>query len=93
LNSNLQIFCQDLPSPDGFDLKNKSKPWIRSVDYHLQCCIEARFWKLASTGSNLGFLKSSTHLAGPEPIMVQGRQTQGEAFCSIFVMMFNLSLM
>jgi hypothetical protein len=50
LNSNLQISCQDLPFPDGFDLKNKSKPWIRSVDYYLECCIEARFLKLASTG-------------------------------------------
>jgi len=38
-----QISCQDLPFPDGFDLKNKSKPWIRSVDYHLECCIEVRF--------------------------------------------------
>ena len=50
LNSDLQISCQDLPFPDGFDLKNKSKPWIRSVDYYLKCCIEARFWKLAITG-------------------------------------------
>ena len=53
LNSNLQISCQDLPFPDGFDLKNKSKPWIRSVDYHLECCIEARFLKLAITGRSL----------------------------------------
>jgi hypothetical protein len=22
-------------------------PWIRSIDYHLECCIGARFWKIA----------------------------------------------
>jgi hypothetical protein len=30
-------------------MKNRPKPWIRPVDYHLECCIEARFWKIAST--------------------------------------------
>ena len=35
--------------PKGFDMKNRPKPRIRSVDYHLECCIEARFWKIAST--------------------------------------------
>jgi hypothetical protein len=31
-------------------MKNRPKPRIRPVDYHLECCIEARFRKIASTG-------------------------------------------
>ena len=31
-----------IPNSSGF----------RPVDYHLECCIEARFLKIASTGSN-----------------------------------------
>jgi hypothetical protein len=45
--SRLRISCQFLHLPKGFDLKNKSTPWIRSIDYHLECCIDARFWKIA----------------------------------------------
>jgi len=33
-------------------MKKRLKPAIRPVDYHMECCIEARFWKIASTGSN-----------------------------------------
>jgi len=31
-------------------MKNRPKPRIRPVDYHLECCIEAGFWKIASIG-------------------------------------------
>jgi hypothetical protein len=47
----INISCQDLHFPDGFDLKNKSKPSIRSVDYDLESSREARFWKIADAGS------------------------------------------
>jgi len=39
--------------PKGFDMENRPKPRIRPVDYHLECCIEARFLKIASTGSDM----------------------------------------
>jgi hypothetical protein len=32
----------------GFDMKNRPKPRIRPVVYYLECCIEARFLKIAS---------------------------------------------
>jgi len=51
LKSIPRLSCQDLHFPDGFDLKNKSKLSIRSVDYHLEWSSEARFWKIAGTGS------------------------------------------
>jgi hypothetical protein len=37
--------------PKSFGVKNRPKPRIRPVDYHLECCVEARFWKIAITGS------------------------------------------
>ena len=33
-------------------MKNKLKRRIRPIDYHLEYCIEARFWKVMSSGSN-----------------------------------------
>jgi len=40
--------------------------------------------QISTSGSNLGFLKSSTHPAGPEPNMVQGRQAQGKGIWQHF---------
>ena len=42
----LNIACQNVPLPKGFDMKNKLKPRIRSVYYWLKCCMEVRFWKM-----------------------------------------------
>jgi hypothetical protein len=50
LNPKALIACQDVSPPKGFDKKNRPKPGIRLVDRHLECCLEARFWKIASTG-------------------------------------------
>ena len=44
------LSCQDVFTPKGFDMKNRPKPRIRPVDYHLGCCIEARFGEIAITG-------------------------------------------
>jgi hypothetical protein len=35
--------------------------FTRSVDYHLECCIEARFLKMARTGSTLRFWQESVN--------------------------------
>ena len=50
MNSKPRISCQDVSPPKGFDMKNRPKPRIRPVDYHLECCIEVRFAKITSTG-------------------------------------------
>jgi hypothetical protein len=47
----LNIACKNAPLSKSFDMGKKSKLWIRSVYYYLKRCMEARFWKLASTGS------------------------------------------
>ena len=47
----INISWQDQNFPDGFDLKNKLKLSIRSVDYLLKWNSEARFWKTAHRGS------------------------------------------
>jgi hypothetical protein len=44
--------CQDVSHPKGFNAKDRPKPGIRPIDYHLECCIEARFWNMASIGRN-----------------------------------------
>ena len=41
--------CQDVSHSKGFDVKDRPKPRIRPIDYHLECCIEARFRNVAST--------------------------------------------
>jgi len=41
----------------GLDMKKRPKPKVRPVDYHLECWIEARFWKIASTGRKREDLK------------------------------------
>jgi hypothetical protein len=51
LTLKANISCQDLDFPDGLDPENKSKPSIRSIDYYLYWSSEARFWKIADTGS------------------------------------------
>jgi len=48
-HTKLNISCQDVSPPKGFDMKNRTKPRIGLVDYHLECCIEARFRKITST--------------------------------------------
>jgi hypothetical protein len=35
-------------------MENRPKPRICPVDYHLECSIEARFWKIAITGRKRG---------------------------------------
>ena len=45
------LVSSNVSPPRGFDMKNRPKPRIRPVDYHLECCIEAGFWKIASRGS------------------------------------------
>jgi hypothetical protein len=52
----LNTACQDVYPPKGFDMKNRSKPRIRSVDYHLECCMEVRFSKITISGSNMASL-------------------------------------
>lgn len=34
--------CQDLPPLKDFDMKSGSKRTVRSVHYHLECCMVAR---------------------------------------------------
>ena len=36
----LNVACQDVPLPKGFDMENRSKPWICSVYYHSKWCME-----------------------------------------------------
>jgi hypothetical protein len=44
-NAGSKISCQDISPPKGFEMKSRSKPRVRPVDYHLACCIVARFRK------------------------------------------------
>jgi hypothetical protein len=44
------IACQDVFPPKGFDMKNRPKLRVRPVDYHLECCIVARFREMAISG-------------------------------------------
>ena len=46
-NAGSKISCQDVSPPKGFEMKNRPKPRVRPVDYHLECCIVARFRKTA----------------------------------------------
>ena len=41
------IACQDVFSRKSFYMEDRSKPRITPFDYHLECCIEARFLKMA----------------------------------------------
>ena len=50
--SKARISCQDVLFPKGFGMRNRPKPRIRPVDFNLECCIEARFWKIVSTRKN-----------------------------------------
>jgi hypothetical protein len=47
MSSETRISCQYVAPAKGFDMKNRPKPRGRLVDYHLGCCIETRFWKIA----------------------------------------------
>jgi hypothetical protein len=56
----------NLLSPAGVSrMKNRLKAKIRPADYPLECCIEARFWKLAITGRNNGNLSPWIFQAEP----------------------------
>jgi hypothetical protein len=58
---NPLIACQDVSPPKGFDMKNRPKPGIRLLDYHLKCCIEARFWKNSKQEGVLGIAEIFPH--------------------------------
>ena len=63
------LLFQVMFPPKGFDMKKRPKPRIRPVDYHVECCIEAGFWKNSEQqegrGENAGY---SFHLLIFNPI-------------------------
>jgi hypothetical protein len=70
LNINPRIACQDDFPQKGFDMKTRPKPRIRSVDYHLEFCMEARLSKMRISGreetggANNTYYCSSLYRAG-----------------------------
>jgi hypothetical protein len=52
LNSNLWISCQNPHFPKSCGMKDKSKPQIEKVDFHLKCCIEAGVSEITLSGSS-----------------------------------------
>lgn len=39
-----RISYQDVSPPKSFDMKNRPKPKIRPIDYHLEYCMKAGIW-------------------------------------------------
>jgi hypothetical protein len=64
-SKKLNTACHNIPFQEGFDMKDKSKPWICSIYYYLKCGMETEKRKNEISGRNMWYNTPSTvHRAG-----------------------------